>query len=83
MEIINDKDLEVEFIAPSKSLPQLKPGKLFKVILDETGKAYNAEIIRLGGKVDAVSQTIKVYGRITGNPTELLPGMSGAIVLPN
>lgn len=83
MEIINDRDLEVEFIAPSKSLPQLKPGNPFKVILDETGKAYSTEIIRLGGKVDAVSQTIKVYGRITGNPTELLPGMSGAIELPN
>ena len=83
LEIINDKDLEVEFIAPSKSLPQLKLGKAFKVILDETGKAYNAEIIRLGGRVDPVSQTIKVFGRITDNSTELLSGMSGAIELPN
>jgi membrane fusion protein, multidrug efflux system len=79
LEIINEKDLEVEFIAPSRALPQLKPGNRFKVMLDETVKSYNAEIIRLGGRVDPVSQTIKVYGRITDNSDELLPGMSGAI----
>lgn len=81
LEIINDKDLEVEFIAPSKALPQLKPGNTFKVTLAETAKAYKAEIIRIGGRVDPVSQTIKVYGRIKDNADELLPGMSGAIEL--
>lgn len=82
LEIINEKDLEIEFIAPSRSLPQLKPSNHFKVTLDETGKAYKAEIIRLGGRVDPVSQTIKVYGRIIDNSAEILPGMSGAIELP-
>jgi membrane fusion protein, multidrug efflux system len=81
LEIINEKDLEVEFIAPSKSMPQLKPGNTFKVTLDETGNTHKAVIIRLGGRVDPVSQTIKVYGRITENSSELLPGMSGAIEL--
>jgi membrane fusion protein, multidrug efflux system len=81
LEIINEKDLEVEFIAPSRALPQLKPGNTFKVTLDETAKTYKAEIIRLGGRVDPVSQTIKVYGRIIKDSAELLPGMSGAIEL--
>jgi membrane fusion protein, multidrug efflux system len=81
LEIINEKDLEVEFIAPSRALPQLKPGNTFKVTLDETAKTYKASIIRLGGRVDPVSQTIKVYGRIMDNSAELLPGMSGAIKL--
>lgn len=79
MEIIDDKDLEVEFMAPSDAAAHLKPGKRFRVTLDEIGKTYNAQIIRIGGKVDAVSQTIKVYGRITDKSSELLPGMSGAI----
>jgi RND family efflux transporter MFP subunit len=83
LEIINEKALEVEFIAPSKSLPQLKPGHAFKVTLTETAKTYKAEIVRLGGRVDPVSQTIKVYGRITDNSAEILPGMSGAIELTN
>ncbi len=81
LEIINEKNLEVEFIAPSRALPQLQPGKTFKVTLDENAKTYKAEIIRLGGRVDPVSQTIKVYGRITDDSAELLSGMSGAIQL--
>ncbi len=81
MEIVNDKDLEIEFIAPSRDLLSLKSGKAFKVTLDETKKSYDGEIIRVGGRVDPVSQTIKVYGRIKNNSAELLPGMSGYIEL--
>ena len=79
LEIIDDKNLEVEFMAPSDSTTNLKPGKHFRVTLDELGKTFNAQITRIGGRVDAVSQTIKVYGRITDKSSELLPGMSGAI----
>ena len=79
LEILDDKDLEVEFMAPSRSMPNLTTGKRFRVTLDEVAKSYQAEITRIGGKVDPVSQTIKVYGRIIDKADELLPGMSGAI----
>jgi multidrug efflux pump subunit AcrA (membrane-fusion protein) len=79
IEILDDKTLEVEFMAPSRALLKLKPGSHFKVTLDETATSYDAEITRLGGKVDPVSQTIKVYGRIVDKAGELLPGMSGAV----
>jgi membrane fusion protein, multidrug efflux system len=81
LEILDDKTLEVEFMAPSHALLKLKPGNHFRVTLDETAKTYEAEIIRLGGKVDPVSQTIKVYGHIIDKTGELLPGMSGAVEL--
>jgi RND family efflux transporter MFP subunit len=81
LEILDDKDLEVEFMAPSKSLPSLEKGKYFQVTINETNKSYKGEITRLGGKVDPVSQTIKVYGRIIDKAPDLLPGMSGAIEL--
>jgi RND family efflux transporter MFP subunit len=81
LEIINENDLEIEFMAPSIVLPRLNPGAVFKVSLDETARTYFAEIIRLGGKVDPVSQTIKVYGRITEDASDVMPGMSGAIEL--
>lgn len=81
LEIHSDKSLEIEFMAPSRALLKLTIGKQFSVTLEETGKSYHAEISRLGGKVDAVSQTIKVYARILDNTDELLPGMSGAIEL--
>jgi len=79
LEILDDKDLEVEFMAPSRSMPNLIPGKRFQVTLDEVAKTYQAEITRVGGKVDPVSQTIKIYGRIIDKADELLPGMSGAV----
>lgn len=83
LEILDDKDLEVEFMAPSRSMPNLTTGKRFRVTLDEVAKSYQAEITRIGGKVDPVSQTIKVYGRIIDKADELLPGMSGAIEFVN
>lgn len=81
LEILDDKDLEVEFMAPSKALLELKLGRHFQVTLNETNKTYQGEITRLGGKVDPVSQTIKVYGRITDKTAELVSGMSGAVEL--
>ncbi|MCX7096466.1 MAG: efflux RND transporter periplasmic adaptor subunit [Methylococcales bacterium] len=83
IEILDDKTLEIEFMAPSRALLKLKPGKHFQITLDETAQTYQAEITRLGGKVDPVSQTIKVYGRILGKSDDLLPGMSGAVELPS
>jgi RND family efflux transporter MFP subunit len=79
MEILDDRDLEVEFIAPSRWLAWLKPEAKFLLRIDETGKTYPAQVLRLGGRVDPVSQTIKVYGRIADRADELLPGMSGAV----
>ena len=81
MEILDDKNLEIEFMAPSNRLTSLAIGSHFQVTINETNKTYQAEITRLGGKVDPVSQTIKVYGRIVDKSADLLPGMSGAVEL--
>ncbi len=77
LEILDDRNLEMELIVPSRWLAWLKPGLRFTVAVDETGHSYKAEIFRLSGKVDAVSQSIKVYGRLVEPAPELLPGMSG------
>ncbi|MBS0600407.1 MAG: efflux RND transporter periplasmic adaptor subunit, partial [Proteobacteria bacterium] len=36
---------------------------------------------RLGARVDPVSQSIKIYGRLLAAAPELLAGMSGKVVL--
>ncbi len=77
IEILSDKDLELELILPSQWLAWLKPGTPFQVTVDETGKTYAAKLTRLSGKVDAVSRSIKVYGHIDQPDDTLLPGMSG------
>jgi membrane fusion protein (multidrug efflux system) len=82
LEILDDRSLEVELIAPSRWLAWLKPGYAFQVHIDETDKTYRAEITRVGGRVDPVSQTVKVFGEIKDGATELMAGMSGRANIP-
>lgn len=83
LDILDDHALEVELVAPSHWLRWLKPGYAFQVKIEETGKIYPARVTRLGGRVDPISQSIKVFGEIAGEAPELLAGMSGrATVTP-
>jgi membrane fusion protein (multidrug efflux system) len=82
LEILDDRSLEIELIAPSRWLNWLKPGYAFQVHIEETDKTYPAEITRVGGRVDPVSQTIKVFGEIRGDAAELMAGMSGRANIP-
>lgn len=77
LQVIEDGDLDAEVIVPSAWLEWLKPGTSFTVRIDETGRNYPAVVSRLGARVDAVSQSIKVYGTIKNRPIELIPGMIG------
>jgi membrane fusion protein, multidrug efflux system len=77
LDILDDHGLEIELIAPSRWLSWLKPGYGFQVHVDETSKDYPAKVTRLGGRVDPISQSIKVIGEITGDAPELMAGMSG------
>jgi membrane fusion protein, multidrug efflux system len=82
LDILDDSSLEVELIAPSHWLSWLKPGYPFQVRIDETEKTYPARVTRLGGRVDPVSQSIKVIGEIIGAAPDLMAGMSGRANIP-
>ncbi|MBF0145556.1 MAG: efflux RND transporter periplasmic adaptor subunit [Magnetococcales bacterium] len=81
LDILDDSRLEVEFIAPSSWLSWIKPGLEFVLHADETGMEHPARIIRLGARVDPVSQSIKITGQLTGGTDGLLVGMSGRIAI--
>jgi|GEM_PF-1820223 RND family efflux transporter, MFP subunit len=88
LELAAGGDLELEFMMPSSWLNRVGVGTLVRVWIDETGRSYPAEVLRLGGKVDPVTQSIRVYGRLSqvepqssSFSAELLPGMSGVIRL--
>ncbi len=83
LDVLDDRALEVELTAPSRALAWLKPGASFQVRIDDTGKTYSGQITRLGGRVDPASQSVRVIGEITGDPSGLMAGMSGhATVTP-
>ena len=81
MEIIDDSNLELEFIVPSKWTAWLKPGYKFQIKIDETAKQYPAKVSRVGAKIDTISQSLKVAGVIDGRFSELRPGMSGILII--
>lgn len=81
LEVIDDSVLEVEFIMPSRWLADVKAGSAVRIAVDETGKSYPAKVLRLGARVDPVSQSIKVVAAIDGRPAELVAGMSGRVVV--
>lgn len=81
LDVLDDRELEVELIAPSRWLSWIKIGTAFNVKIDETDKTYAARVTRLGGRVDPVSQSIKVIGEITAPAPELMAGMSGQVMI--
>lgn len=79
LEIIDDSALELEFLVPSKWLAWVKVGSKFDVKIDETAKNYPAKVLRVGAKVDPVSQSVKLTAVIDGKFPELIAGMSGKV----
>ena len=82
IELSEEGPMEVEFMMPSSWVTRLAPGAFFSIAVDEVGRKCQAELTRLGGKVDPVTQSIRVYGRLTGSTEGLLPGMGGIVILP-
>lgn len=81
IDIIDDSVLELEFLVPSAWLGWLKIGSTFQVEIDETRKSYPAKFIRIGARVDPVSQSVKVAAAIDGKFPELIAGMSGRVLI--
>ncbi|MEM8749869.1 MAG: efflux RND transporter periplasmic adaptor subunit [Pseudomonadota bacterium] len=77
MTVVDDSALELDLIVPSNWLRWVNKNSEFEFAVDELGKSYKARVIRLGAKVDAVSQTIKLTGTFVNRPANVLAGMSG------
>lgn len=77
MDIVDTSRLEVRLIAPSNWLSWLRQGSTFSIQIEELGKTYRAQVVRLGARIDPVSQSLPIIGKIEGDHGELLPGMSG------
>lgn len=77
MDILDSSRLEVRLIVPSGWLAWLKSGSRFSMQIDELGRSYSARVVRLGARIDPVSQSFPIIGEIEGSHSELIPGMSG------
>lgn len=77
IEIVEQGNLHVEALVQSTWLTWLKTGQRFTIKVDELGREVTAEVVAIGARVDPVSQTIAITGRIIQNAPGLRAGMSG------
>lgn len=80
--IVHKRNPEIELIVPSNWLNWVKKGVEFHFMVDETGETYGGTVERTGAVVDAVSQTVKLFGSFDGQEIKVLPGMSGTAIFP-
>jgi membrane fusion protein (multidrug efflux system) len=77
--IVSTEALEVTVVVPANWVRWLRPGLAFDMRIDETGTRHPATVVAVGSRIDPVSQTLTLRGRIRPDP-RLLPGMSGSAV---
>lgn len=77
VDILDNTELIVELIVPSKWLTWLKKDSSFNLFIAETNRSYKAHITKILPRVDSVSQSVRLLGRLDANHPELVAGMSG------
>jgi membrane fusion protein, multidrug efflux system len=78
LEIVDNRHLEIHLLVPSRWLHSLKPGQKFVFTPDETNRPLQAEVVRLGARIDEGSQTLGLIGKVVTPDDSLLAGMSGS-----
>ncbi|MBF0141539.1 MAG: efflux RND transporter periplasmic adaptor subunit [Magnetococcales bacterium] len=80
LEILDDSDLSVQLIVPSRWLRWLEIATPLTLTLDETGETYAARVTMIGARIDPASQSVAVTADIQGTHANLLAGMSGTAI---
>jgi membrane fusion protein, multidrug efflux system len=84
VELTDVKSLEVEMILPAEWLTWLRKDLVFQFTTDATGQREQGRVRHIVGRVDPVSQTIRVIGILEREGGgKLLPGMSGFVSFPD
>ncbi|KJH80215.1 RND transporter [Stutzerimonas stutzeri] len=78
LEVVDNRTLEIHLLVPSRWVATLKPGQRFTFVPDETGKPLQAEVKRLGARIDEGSQTLLLIAALPADASGLLAGMSGS-----
>lgn len=82
LKIMSTESVQLEFYVPSSDVARFTPDLTLDLYINETGKKYKATLVAVVPRIDPVSQTFKVIGRINDPDKSMLPGMSGYITIP-
>lgn len=78
MTINNNEKLLVKAYIPVAWLNWLKVGTTFNLCF-ETDNCQKGVVNRLGAEVDAISQTLDVFGKLTSTDENMIAGLSGQV----
>lgn len=78
IDIVEDQNLRIELHIPSHWLRWLKIGSPFQLLIDETNTTVEATVSMIGARINPVSQTLKIRGKLNQPDDTLLSGMSGS-----
>ena len=81
IEIIDNAVLVLDFLVPSPWLTWFTPGYRFEVQIEDTANTYPVRLLRTAARVEPISQTVRAVAKVDGDFPELLPGMSGTVLL--
>lgn len=82
VDVLDNSNLSVELIVPSQWLAWLKSNTPFRLYIEETGQEYAAHVTKILPRIDSVSQSIRIIGKINQPHPELINGMSGRAIFP-
>jgi len=80
-DILEDENLELEFLIPSAWLTWMKKDHWVNIAIDETGRRYRARVTGIGARIEPISQSVKVIAEVSGRHPELIAGMSGSVTV--
>lgn len=81
LELVRSGPLRVQMNLPSQLGPSLRAGMPFTLTVDETGTRHAGRLEQINARIDPVSRSIEVQGRLDTIDERLLPGMSGQVQL--
>jgi RND family efflux transporter MFP subunit len=80
LSIASVENLQAQMLVPSSWLSWMKKDTPLSLTVFETGETYQAKIVRIGGAVDEISQSIMAVAEIKAPGADILPSMSGTAV---
>lgn len=79
MTVNNNEDLLVKAYVPVTWLDWLKEGSTFDLCFTDND-CFQGVVNRMGAEVDAISQTLDIFGKVTSGPNpKLIAGLSGQV----
>lgn len=79
LEVFNDGRLQAEFLVPSRWLLNLSVGDRIQIDIEELNRPIEGTIMRLGPRINPVSQSLIVVVQLSGDLDNVLLGMSGLV----